>query len=109
MAKTWVLDTEAKGTGAHIAPLPGERGKPAPADTPLSIVQLARPPRAPAEEDHAEPERRFKLVDIRSARVLGEDLDLRAAMDELGGFTSPLDVRAYLWLQSARRWRLLTL
>jgi len=111
MAKTWVLDTETKGTGAHIAPLPGKRGKPAPADAALSVVQLARPPR-PRDADEqpaAEPARRFKLVDVRAARVLGEDLELRAAMDELGRFESPIDVRAYLWQESERRWRLLTL
>jgi hypothetical protein len=107
MAKTWVLDTETKGTGEHVAPLSlkpragGERG--------LAIVQLPRPPRRGHAEEQPAPARRFKLVDVRAARVLGEDLDTRAAITELAGLSSALDARVYIWERERRRWQLLSL
>lgn len=109
MAKTWVLDTETKGTGAHVAPL--RAGKPAAkdGDSKLAVVQLARPPRErPADSDTPQP-LRFKLVDVRAAQVLGEGLDTRATVDELARMDSSLDARVYVWEQARERWQLLGL
>jgi hypothetical protein len=106
MAKTWVLDTETKGTGAHIAPLP--RADQRARERELDLVTFTRPaspsaPRAPA----ARP--RFKVVDVLGARVLGEDVDLRSAVGLLAAMRSALDARVYARHGREERWRLLTL
>ncbi len=106
MAKTWVLDTETKGTGAHIAPLDaGAKPKPEPE---LELVTLERAPRTP-EAAAAPAPLSFKVIDVLGARVLGEDIDARAAVDLLAGMRSVLDARIYVWSESRARWRLLTL
>jgi hypothetical protein len=109
MAKTWRLKSETKGTGAHVAPLEGEGARRAGGERPLAVVQLERPPRARPAEPATAPARRFKLVDVRGARVLGEDLDTRAAAAELARMGSPLDARVYVWERERERWRLLNL
>jgi hypothetical protein len=51
MAKTWVLDTETKGTGANMVPLEKVLKKPDSQDEPASRPRKARtdsPPAAPA-------------------------------------------------------------
>jgi hypothetical protein len=105
MAKTWVLDTETKGTGAHIAPLKSRaRG----GEKELALVQLERPPRppqAPVEEPHT----RFRVIDVMSASVVGEDLDARDAVQELAKMRSALDARVYVRSRPDARWRLLSL
>lgn len=107
MAKSWVLETATKGTGAHVAPFsekPKER-----TDRPLAIVQLERPPRPQYEHEEPEPVRSFKLVDVRSGSVLGEHLDTRKAVAGLSRMPSALDARVYIWEQQRGRWRLLDL
>jgi hypothetical protein len=54
MGKTWVLDTETKGTGANMVPLEKTLRKPAPKSEPA-----ARPPStaAPRSRRPAKPER----------------------------------------------------
>ena len=47
MAKVWVLDTETKGTGAHVAPLEKAPEKPAPRKR-ASRPRPAEPVKAPA-------------------------------------------------------------
>ena len=109
MAKTWVLDTETKGTGAHIAPLERDAGA-APAK--LDLVQLHPKPPAPASEDElqAAPQpRRFKVVDVFSGSVLAEDVDAPAALRALRSLRKPLDALMYVRDEDSRRWRLLTL
>jgi hypothetical protein len=105
VAKTWVLDTETKGTGAHVAPLQPE---PARAERELATVTLARPPR-PVETPEPPAPRKFKVVDVMSARVLAEGVDTRATLELLAGMRSALDARIYTWVPNAGRWRLLTL
>jgi hypothetical protein len=107
VAKTWVLDTETKGTGAHIAPL-----KRAPDSTPRELATIKLKPPAGADEAPAAPVReglRFKVVDVLSGRVLGEDIELRAAIELLRGLRSALDARIYERVTGSARWRLLTL
>jgi len=108
MAKTWILDTETKGTGAHMVPLEKALKRPSP-EPGLAVVELERPPR-PAEEPVEQPAAlMFKIVDIRSSRVLAEGIGARAAVDLLDGVGSVVDIRIYVWSREAKRWRLLTL
>jgi hypothetical protein len=52
---------------------------------------------------------RFKVVDVRSSRVLADRVSARATVDLLEGVGSVVDVRIYVWMRRAKRWRLLTL
>jgi len=107
MAKTWILDTETKGTGAHVVPLEQALRKPS-SEQELAVVELERPPRAP-ESAKPPPPLRFKIVDVRSSRVLGEGLGIRATVELLEGIGSVVDIRTYVWGPLKERWRLLTL
>ena len=106
MAKTWVLDTETKGTGAHIAPLDQQREQPT--ERELALVLLQRPPR-PSKPDEPVPPLKFKVVDVMGARVLGEDIGARATIELLEGMRSVTEARIFLWSETTGRWRLLTL
>jgi hypothetical protein len=106
MAKTWRLETETKGTGAHVVPLEkapegsgGERE--------LATVMLERPPRSVEAPEPPGPPR-FQVIDIRSGEILGEGIEARATVELLESVGSVVDVRIYAWVQSAGRWRLLT-
>lgn len=107
MAKTWILDTETKGTGAHVVPLEKARQKPSSGDE-LAVVTLQGPPRPPEPIEPLAP-LSFKIVDVRSSRVLAEGIGARETIDLLEGVGSVVDVRIYVWARLARRWRLLTL
>jgi hypothetical protein len=109
--KVWVLETATKGTGANMVPL--ERVLRSPASTPTStpapvyVPPKRRPQPAPAPEPRAP--RRFKLVDLVSREVLGEDMSTRETVEVLGGIRSSVDVNIYVWEPAHERWRLLTL
>jgi hypothetical protein len=107
MAKTWILDTETKGTGAHVVPLEKTLKKPSP-EQDLAVVALERPPRATESIEPPAP-LRFKIVDVRSSRLLAEGISARATLDLLDGIGSVVDIRVYVWTRLAKRWRLLTL
>jgi hypothetical protein len=107
MAKTWILDTETKGTGAHVVPLDKVLRKPEPKGEPL-YVPPKRAPRSPKEPEPRRP-RSFKIVDVTTAQVLGEGLDARAAIGVLENIDSVVDVRIYVWDPADERWALLTL
>jgi hypothetical protein len=107
VAKTWVLDTETKGTGAHIAPLQRAREEPL-AERELALVLFKRPPRPLQSHEPVLP-LRFKVADVMSARVLAEGIGARATVDLLEDMRSVTDVRIFLWLETTGRWRLLTL
>jgi hypothetical protein len=105
MAKTWILDAETKGTGAHVAPLERREAR---AEPDLALVALKRPPRpAPAREPAAP--RVFKVVDVLSAQVIADGVGARETLALLAGMRSMIDARVYVWAPSAERWRLLTL
>jgi hypothetical protein len=107
MAKVWVLDTETKGTGAHIAPLehaPDKRSR----DAELRVVRGRRASAAPKEPEPRRP-RAFKIVDVTTGAVRGEDLDTRAALDVLDEVPSVVDVRIYIRDPETDDWVLLTL
>jgi hypothetical protein len=107
MAKTWILDTETKGTGAHVVPLEEALQKPSPRED-LALVTLEGPPR-PAEPAEPLAPMSFKIVDVRSSHVLAEGIGARAAVELLEEVGSVVDIRIYVWARPARRWRLLTL
>jgi hypothetical protein len=105
VAKTWVLDTETKGTGAHVVPLKRAGGAPAPK---LDTVTLRRPEQ-PARQPESDSTPTFKVVDVMSATVIAEGVDARGAVDALAGMRSVHDARVYARAQASGRWRLLTL
>ena len=106
MGKIWILDAETKGTGAHMVPLEKALEKPS-ARRDLDVVAFERPPREP---EPIEPlaRLRFKVVDVRSSRVLADGVGTREAVELLEGIGSVVDVRIYVWMRLAKRWRLLT-
>jgi hypothetical protein len=107
MAKIWRLDTETKGTGAHVVPLEKAPERTA-QDEELATITLERPPRRIEQPPPLGP-LTFKVLDIRSGKVLAEGTETRETIDLLAGVRSVLDVRIYVWMQRANRWRLLTL
>jgi hypothetical protein len=106
MSKTWVLDTETKGTGAEMVPLEKTLRRER-IERDLELVELDRPPRPPEEPEPLAP-LVFKVVDVMGARVLGEDVDVKETVELLGEMSSPLDARIYVRTGQAGRWRLLT-
>ena len=105
MSRTWILDTETKGTGAQMVPL--DKVVKPPDSKPLFVPRKRqpKPPPAPAPR----PPRRFKVVDISSRAVLAEDTDARATLGVLGGIRSSVDVNVSVWEPATEAWRLLTL
>jgi hypothetical protein len=107
MGKTWVLDTETKGTGAHVVPL--EKAlQPLRDAQDLALVELQGPPR-PARAPEPPAPLRFKVVDVMGARVLAEGVGARETVEVLEGMRSVLDAGIYLWVAKTGRWRMLTL
>ena len=109
MAKTWVLDTETKGTGAEMVPLEKVLRDPArPSDPELARVRLrSERGESPAPAERQPP--RFKVVDIRSREVLAESADTRATVSLLRDLRSIVDVNILVWDPEAEDWRLLGL
>jgi len=105
MGKVWVLDSETKGTGAHMAPLP--RARPA-REGDLSITRFAAPPRAKATPPRRLP-RRFRVLDVLGNRVLADDVQAPQALAALSQLHKALDARVYVREPPSDRWRLLTL
>ena len=109
MAKTWVLETHTKGTGANIVPL--EDGAPAPAEPrerePLFVPRKPAPkaPVAPPPK----PPSRFKVVEVTTGRVLAEDAGVRATVELLrDDVASITDVAIWTWSEKHGRYVLLT-
>ena len=105
--KVWVLDTQTKGTGATVVPLESTLRKPAPVAEPLYVAPK-RVPRPPAPPAPRRP-RSYRIVDVSSGEVLGDDIDTRAAIRVLEGLGSVVDARIYVWDDATGHWVLLTL
>ena len=107
MAKTWVLDTETKGTGAEMLPLEKvlDRGA-----RPSERISVARRRRGGRPDPTPEPRRppRFRVVDVMTQEVLADGADTRTTVELLRRVRSTVDVRVHVWDESAERWRLLT-
>jgi hypothetical protein len=101
-----VLDSGTKGTGAEMVPL-DKVVKPAPKGEPVFVPPKPRPRPAAAPEPRQP--RRFRVVDVVSARVLAEATDAHATLRVLEGVRSVVDVRVYVWQPRAKKWRLLTM
>jgi hypothetical protein len=114
VGRTWYLDTETKGTGAHVAPLQRAR-EPRPEEDRLDLVTFKmshgqageRARGEPAAPEH--PPLTFKLLDVMTSQVLAEGVGARAVVELLEGFNSLVDVRIYARPAGTRRWRLLGL
>ena len=108
MAKTWVLETETKGTGAQMVPLESVQHR-----SSTTEPVFVRRPRAPVAEPAVEPAprapRRFRIIDVMTRQVLADDVSVRDAVDALGDVHSVVDVNIYVWHDEPARWRLLTL
>jgi hypothetical protein len=110
MAKTWVLDTETKGTGAEMVPLDKvlrERQRERERANRSRPRRRKRGPRPAPRPERRKP-RTFKVVDVVTGRVLGEGLDARAAVGLLAQAASMVDVDVSVWQPQAARWRRLT-
>jgi hypothetical protein len=107
VARTWVLDTDTKGTGAQMVPLDRVLRKPTPSAEPFFVP----PKRKPREPKPAEPRapRRFKVVDVATRAVLADGALARETLEVLGGVRSSVDVHVSVWEPEDERWRLLTL
>jgi hypothetical protein len=105
--KVWVLDTETKGTGAHVVPLEKVLKQPPDSGEPFWVVprRAPRPPKLPEPRGPL----RFKVVDTMTGQVMADDIDARAAVDALAGARALVDVRIYVWDRKAEDWRLLSL
>ena len=63
--------------------------------------------RAPDEPEPAAPHL-FKIIDVMTREVLGEDVELREAVGLLEDVGSIVDVTVYVWQPTTERWRMLT-
>jgi hypothetical protein len=110
--KVWVLDTETKGTGAHIAPMRDDVHTSA-RERPLSLVELGpaeRPDGAAADPGEPEPRAplRFRIVDVMSSRVLAEDVGVHEALAALERLPRAVDALVFVRSPERGRWRLLS-
>jgi hypothetical protein len=106
MGKTWVLDTETKGTGAQMVPL--EKVLREPTGKPARRPVVPARPRPTPEPEPPKP-RRFKVVDVMTREVLAEGAGTRTTVELLNHIRSIVDVVIYVWSDRTEEWQLLTL
>jgi hypothetical protein len=63
----------------------------------------------PAPEPVERAPRRFRVTDVSSRQVLGDELDARATLALLSEQRSSVDINVWVWEPEEDRWRLLTL
>ena len=107
MAKVWVLDTETKGTGAHMVPLEKALKQPAAGPERRRARSVPRPARGEKPPEPTPP-RRFRVIDARSRELLAEDANAPETIELLRGVEQPVDVSVYVWEPKPETWRLLT-
>lgn len=107
MARTWVLDTDTKGTGAQMVPL-DRTEEPSKRRTAPDVVAPKRPAK-PAAGPQPKAPRRFKVGDVMTRQPLAEDVGVAEAVEALRGVRSVVDVTVHLWDDAAEDWRQLTL
>lgn len=106
MAKTWVLDTSTKGTGASMVLLDNVLSTPSQRAERIFVPPPPRPHAAPAPGPRRP--RLFKVVDIVTRQVLTEGAHAREALDILSDVRSIVDVNVYVWQAKTEKWRLLS-
>ena len=106
MGRTWILDTETKGTGAHMVPLEQATKR----SSAMEPVYVPRKPARPQEPQAPAPRtpRKFRIIDVMTRQTLADGSTAREAVEVLGGVRSILDVEVYAWDEQRARWRLLT-
>jgi|SRR3954454_11999019 hypothetical protein len=109
MAKTWVLETHTKGTGANIVRL-DEQGEPAPKPAREREPVFVHPPTKPRapKPPVPRPPRQFRVVDVQTREVLAEDASIREALAALRDVHSIVDVAVSVRRRGEGRYRLLT-
>jgi hypothetical protein len=105
--KTWVLDTETKGTGATMVPLEKLKRKAEPKRERL-WVPPKKTPRVPEPPEPPAP-RRFRVLDVVTREVLLEAGSVRETLSLLGTVEHMHDVNLYVWEPGEERWRLLSI
>jgi hypothetical protein len=108
VAKTWVLDTATKGTGASIVPLDRIEKKPAERAAEQLYVPRTRAPK-PDPAPAPRPPRAFRVVDVVTRQTLAERADMRATLEVLRGVRSNVDVHVSVYVPESDTWRLLSL
>jgi hypothetical protein len=107
MAKTWVLDTETKGTGAQMVPIEKAHVDPSKGGRSAIVVQDPKPrPERPPEPKGA---RRFKVVDVMTKRDLAADASTAETVEVLRKQRSIVDVTIYVWEPKRDAWQPLSL
>lgn len=109
MAKTWVLDSETKGTGAHVVPLAETEEEPPRTARPEAVRVPPRASRRPVPPPPPPAPRRFRVVDLMTRRVLADDVDARGAIDALRGVRSIVDADVQVSDGDELGWRRLSL
>jgi hypothetical protein len=107
-SRTWVLDTETKGTEAQMVPLDVIEEKQEPRKPARVRVPPKRRPCEPAAPKPRAP-RRFRIVDVLSRQVRQEDGGVRETLELLGGSATMHDVSISVWEPGEDRWRLLSI
>jgi hypothetical protein len=104
MGKVWVLDSETKGTGAHMVPLEKVQKQPAPKP------RRRREPVPPREREAPAPRRpeRFRIVDVMTLQPMLDDATARETVDRLSQVRSLVDVTIHAWDEDAGRWQRLS-
>jgi hypothetical protein len=108
MAKTWVLETHTKGTGANIVPLEEDASAPAAPGEREPLFVPRKPAPKPAPEPAPKAPSRFKVVEVTTHRVLAEDAGVRATVELLREIPSITDVAIWIWSATHGRYVLLT-
>jgi hypothetical protein len=106
MAKTWILHTETKGTGAQMVPLESVE-KRSSATKPVFVPR--EPLRRAESETKPTAAKRFKVVDVMTRKPLVDDAGTRETVAMLRDVRSIVDVNVYVWQGEKDRWRLLSL
>jgi len=108
VGKTWVLDTETKGTGANMVPLEKVLRRPGESERePIFVAPKPRPRPEPEPAPRQPP--RFRVVDVMNGRALADDATGRETVDVLKTVRSVVDIRISRWDPEAEKWRPLTL
>jgi len=108
MGKTWILQTETKGTGATMVPLErAQRAQRGRAPEPLHVPPKPQP-RAPEPAAPRAP-RRFRVVDVMTRETLIDDASAAETVAVLTDVRSTVDVTVSVWDDGRQRWRPLTL
>jgi hypothetical protein len=107
VAKTWILDTETKGTGAQMVPIEKAHDDPSKGGRSAIVVQDPKPrPEKPREPVGP---RRFKVVDVMSRRALAEDASTAETVALLREQRSIVDVTIFVWERKLDRWQELSM